>query len=93
MSTTHVAGIAIGIKSEDIFIQRCALCGYVLQDLRPSRIMVQGSDDRGLPEFAVGGLYQITEGNPTSFIHLGDFAKVDELPSDFCLPLVERETR
>lgn len=90
MSTTHVAGIAIGIKSADLFVQRCALCGEVLQDCRPSRMAVPEGSDRGLPEFAVGGLYRITKGNPTSFIFVGDFAEVEELPDDFCLPLLER---
>lgn len=90
MSTSHVAGIAVGIWSADIFIQRCALCGEVLQDLRPSRLAVPDGDYRGLPEFKAAGVYRVTQGNPTSFIFLGDFAKI-ALPDDFCLPLVERQ--
>lgn len=90
MSITHIAGIAVGIKSVDIWIQRCAMCGEVLQDIYPSRCMIASEDNRGLPEFKVGSLYRVTEGNPTSFVLLGDFSEIEKLPDDFCLSLVER---
>lgn len=91
MSVTHVAGISIGIKSVDLWIQRCALCGEVLQDLKPSRIFVPEGEDMKPPEFKVGGLYRITQGNPKSFIFLGDFAEIQRLPDDFCFSLLERQ--
>jgi len=91
VSTSHIAGIVVGIESADIWIQRCAMCGEVLQDLHPSRCAFESSDDHTLPQFAVGGVYRVTDGNPTQFIFLGDFNDLSGLPNDFCLPLVERE--
>lgn len=89
MSTTHVAGLVVKFRVLDRVIQRCAVCGEKLEDLRPSRIAVCSTDDRGLPVFGEGRLVEVIDGNPRSFIDCGDF-ETAELPENFCLALVER---
>ena len=91
MSTTHVAGPQIGFRKLDRAIQRCAVCGEKLDDLRPSRIMVactRPGDVPTIPSFPEAHLIRVTEGNPKRFEVLGDFRTAD-LPDDFCLSLVE----
>ncbi len=90
-TTTHVAGPVVQFGKLDRVIQRCAVCGEKLEDLRPSCIMVASTDekDRGIPQFAEAHLIRVTEGNPRGFVDLGDFTK-EPLPDDFCLSLVER---
>jgi hypothetical protein len=89
MSVTHVAGPAVGFRKLDRFIQRCAVCGAKLEDLRPSRVSMVSTDGRNdLPQFPEAHLVRVTEGNPRHFEVLGEFTKAD-LPDDFCLDLVE----
>jgi hypothetical protein len=94
MTTTHLAGPLVVFSKLDRAIQRCAVCGEVLEDMQPSCISVVStrSDDHGLPQFAEAHLIEATEGNPKQFLDLGDFTKVD-LPNNFCLALVERARR
>lgn len=92
MSVTHVAGPVVIFNKLDRVIQRCAVCGYKLEDLVPSRVAVlstRGPSDGGLPQFDQAHLIRVTEGNPKHFEDLGNFTEVD-LPDDFCLALVER---
>lgn len=90
MSTTHVVGPAVQFNKLDRFIQRCAVCGYKLEDLIPSCVMVSSTDDNNdIPCFAEAHLLRVTEGNPKHFEDLGNFTTTD-LPDDFCLSLVER---
>jgi len=88
-STTHVAGPLVGFRKLDRAIQRCAVCGEKLEDLRPSRVSVFSSDGcNELPQFPEAYLVRVTPGNPKAFHVIGDFREVD-LPDDFCLRLVE----
>lgn len=95
-STTHVAGPWVGFKAEDRLIQRCMVCGEKLIDLKPSCTHVavppenqdEKSIERYIPTFSPGRMIQVSEGNPKQFLDVGDF-KVDPLPDDFCLALVE----
>ncbi len=90
MSVTHVAGPVVRFNKLDRLIQRCAICGYKLEDLIPSCVLVasiNGNDE--LPSFEECHLIRVTEGNPKHFEDLGNFVTAT-LPDDFCLPLVER---
>lgn len=89
-TTTHVAGPLVGFEKLDRAIQRCAVCGEKLEDMRPSRVMVMSTNgDNSIPRFAEAHLIRVSYGeNPKSFIDLGDFREA-ELPDDFCLKLVE----
>jgi hypothetical protein len=90
MSVTHVAGPMVGLVKLDRAVQRCALCGYKLEDFRPSRIAVAstaGAPDQ-IPQFPERHLIRVSGDNPRHFIVLGDFVDTD-LPEDFCLALVE----
>lgn len=90
MSTTHVAGPLIGFTKLDRAIQRCAVCGYKLEDLIPSRISIVSTDgNNDIPQFAIAHLIRVEEGNPKHFSDLGHFA-TEDLPDDFCLNLVEK---
>lgn len=89
MTTTHLAGPVVTFGKLDRLIQRCAVCGEKLEDLRPSCVSVMSKNGNNeLPQFAEAHLIQVTEGNPKRFLDLGDFTQV-ELPDDFCLRLVE----
>ena len=90
MSTTHIAGPMVGLRKEDIAVQRCALCGEALIRCRPSRMAVPAGMGPALTQFAQEHLIRVTQGNPTQFADLGRFSDPTvELPDDFCLPLVE----
>jgi hypothetical protein len=89
MSVTHVAGPSIHLVKLDRLVQRCALCGAKLEDIRPSCIAIASTNgDRSLPQFVARHMIRVTEGNPRHFEDLGDFIDAD-LPDDFCLELVE----
>ena len=91
MSVTHVVGPLVVFGKLDRVIQRCAVCGEKLEDLRPSRTMVlraDGEHGTSLPEFPEAHLLTVTEGNPKQFVTGGKFVE-SELPDDFCLALVE----
>lgn len=91
MSVTHVVGPLVGFSKLDRVIQRCAVCGEKLEDMRPSCVAVarpDGEHGTHIPEFPEAHLLRVTEGNPKSFIVLGKFTE-GELPDDFCLELVE----
>jgi hypothetical protein len=88
-SVTHVVGPYVVFRALDRIIQRCAICGEKLEDIRPSRVAVVSTNgNNDLPIFPEGHLIRVTEGNPKEFVILGDFAK-GLLPDDFCLSLVE----
>lgn len=88
MSVTHVAGPCVIFGKADRLIQRCAVCGYKLEDVHPSRLAFPTTDERGLPKFGEGRMIQVNEGNPKRFLDVGDF-QTGTLPDDFCLSLVE----
>lgn len=88
-TTTHVAGPVVGFAKLDRVIQRCAVCGYKLEDLRPSQIAMVSSDGHNdIPQFPEAHFVRVTEGNPKRFEVLGEFTIAD-MPEDFCLSLVE----
>jgi hypothetical protein len=93
VSTTHVVGPQVVFGKLDRAIQRCAICGEKLDDYRPSRIAIVGTSGApsGLPSFGEGRLLRVSDGNPKSFVDVGDFVN-DPLPDDFCLSLVEQES-
>lgn len=89
MSTTHVAGPCISFQSLDRVIQRCAVCGYKLLDMLPSRTMVCTQDEsRAIPAFTVAHMIEVEEGNPKRTTDVGNFF-TRKLPDNFCLKLVE----
>ena len=89
MTVTHVVGPVVVFSKLDRVIQRCAVCGEKIEDYRPSRIAIVSSDgNNDLPQFPECKLLRVTEGNPKSFVVVGDFIN-DPLPDDFCLALVE----
>lgn len=91
--TTHVAGPVVYLERLRRIIQRCAVCGEKLEDIRLDNIMVlstPGAADNGPPSgFAERHLIEVTDGNPRRFLDLGDFTEVATLPENFCLALVE----
>lgn len=91
MGIVHLAGNDVTIEGR--VIQRCLICGYKLVDVRLDRIMMMSTkeDDNRLPVFSVGHLIEVTEGNPTSYIDLGDTKQplFDASWDDCCINLVE----
>lgn len=85
MSVTHVAGPAVSFTSLDRVIQRCVVCGDVLEDFRPSCVMVVGGGGGGVPVWPERHLVHV---DGAQRIVLGDFGNAP-LPDDFCLALVE----
>jgi len=87
-TVTHVAGPVARVHERAI--QRCAICGEKLCDNlgQAGPLQPDGRPPRFLtwPERA---LVQVTSGNPTQFLVVGDFVETANLPDDFCLALVE----
>lgn len=89
MGTVHLAGNDVRIGTR--IIQRCLICGFKLLDMDLSRMAVPDGDDRGVATFAVGHLIEVSEGNPTNYVDIGDTKQpqFDAGWQDCCIHLVE----
>lgn len=89
MATTHVAGPCISFQSLDRVIQRCAVCGYKLIDISPSKSTVCTQDEgRLVPAHTVAHLIRVDADGLEQPKDIGNFFNV-KLPDDFCLNKVE----
>ncbi len=83
MSATHIAGFFVRI--EDRLIQRCALCGEKLIDVRLGRVETDVSGEP-YPTWDAGAHVVIDDNNNRMQVHRNPAAG---LPADSCLSMVE----
>lgn len=86
-TVTHLAAPHVTVSGRTV--QRCCVCGEKLLDSRG--VSAPLGPDGKVPEYPVwrtGSYVRITAGNPRSESLEGHW-DTDELPGDFCLPLVE----
>lgn len=91
MKTVHLAGNDVRIERR--IIQRCLICGYKLVDINLDRLSFVSTkpNDTGVSTWAVGHLIEVTEGNPTRSVDIGDTKQpqFNAAWSDCCINLVE----
>ena len=89
-TTTHIAGPLVRFRDIDRAIQRCAVCGEKLEDIRPSCTAVLSTrGDSSLPQFPQAHLVRVSGDEACKRFEVLGGAEVVGLPDDFCLRLVE----
>ena len=83
MSTIHIA--ATEVRIGPLQRQLCAWCGFRLVNNDLRNIACAPGDTRGPLVWEVGGLVEVTEGNPTQYIALPHPAD-GKLPDNACCP-------
>ena len=87
----HLAGDRVVIG--DYYVQRCLLCGKLLDEGNASRLMVAvepGEEPPPPPGFSVGAWYEVLKGNPrtTIFIEQSErpyFESDLDIPENACV--------
>jgi len=93
MNATHLAGNAIVIG--DRIIQRCFICGLKLADNRGAMAPV-GEDGKApvFPTWPTGAWVEVTEGNPTAYIVVGESESptmdTTDVPPNCCLERIDK---
>jgi len=92
MSVTHIAGRPVALRGHlNRVIQRCALCGAMMDD-RSIGLMIVKAGHAGLTPYPEGHLIRFkTEEGPTVRSDLGPINQRNELPADFCLRDVDKQ--
>lgn len=83
----HLAGNQVRIGS--YVIQRCLLCGTVLDEVRLDRMAVPDESHLGYPQLIVGGFYEV-EGNRIGLVSISEssiFESDLDLPDNCCIRL------